>query len=134
MGMDFGAAYFVDLLPKSITHTHTHTYRFPSRLRYREFYPRVNDCGSIYSVSPVLLDRGRCVCLCVCGGLYVNTFPCSHPTVIIDKTLARLSPTRSMNSVHAAPRPMVALIKMRFFLKGDEKESPFRKSYFTDLY
>ncbi len=36
------------------------------------------------------------MCACVRGGLYDNTFPCSHPTVIIDKTLARLTPTGSM--------------------------------------
>lgn len=30
------------------------------------------------------------------GGLYDNTLPCSHPTVIIDKTLTRLTPTGSM--------------------------------------
>lgn len=38
------------------------------------------------------------MCVCVHGGLYDNNFPCSHPTVIIDKTLAQLTPTGSMGS------------------------------------
>ncbi len=123
MGIDFGVASSLDLLPKSIIHT----YRFPSRWRYREFYPWVNVCVSISSAAPFLLDRGSCVCLCSWGGLYDNTFPCSHPTVIIDKTLARLTPTGSMrpdapggeDSVNSTRErrnaSLVALTKISFF-------------------
>jgi len=43
------------------------------------------------------------VCVCVHGGLYDNTFPCSHPTVIIDKTLAWLTSTGSMRLEDLSP-------------------------------
>lgn len=70
MGIDFGVASSLDLLPKSIIHT----CRFPSQWRYREFYPWVNVCVSISSAAPFLLDRGRCVCPCSWGFIWQH-FP-----------------------------------------------------------